>query len=141
MRSEILRKNGICVINDCYNANPGSVRAALDVLTSIEAAGRRIAVLGDMLELGEQGPRLHAEIGQIAARQSIDQLAVLGSLGVHTVAGAIAAGFDAERVLHFEDKASLGDFMESMAEPGDLILVKGSRGIELEEIVDRVLSS
>ena len=141
MRSEILRKNGICVINDCYNANPGSVRAALDVLTSIEAEGRRIAVLGDMLELGEQGPRLHAEIGQIAARQEIDRLAVLGPLGVHTVAGAIAAGLDAESVLHFEDKASLGDFMESMAEPGDLILVKGSRGIELEEIVDRVLLS
>ena len=140
-RCEILRKNGICVINDCYNANPASVQAALDVLTSIEVEGRRIAVLGDMLELGRQGPQLHVQIGQQIASKGIDRLAVLGPMGQHTVAGAIAAGFDAGRASHFEDKESLGDFMESFVECGDLVLIKGSRGIALEEIVDRVLSS
>ncbi len=139
MRSEILRKNGICVINDCYNANPASVRAALDVLATIEVEGRRIAVLGDMLELGEQAPQLHAEIGRLIASSRVDQLVVLGPLGKHTVAGAIADGFDADRVLHFEDKAPLGDFMESFTKRGDIVLIKGSRGVELEEIVDRVL--
>ena len=140
MRSEILRKNGICVINDCYNANPASVQAALDVLASIEVEGRRIAVLGDMLELGGQGPQLHAEIGSQIARSQIDQLVVLGPLGKHTVAAAIAAGFDTDRVEHFEDKTVLGDFMESFTERGDLVLIKGSRGVQLEEIVDRVLA-
>ena len=141
MRSEILRKNGICVINDCYNANPTSVQAALDVLTTIDTDGRRIAVLGDMLELGNQGPLMHAEIGRLVAQKRVDRLAVLGPLGKHTIAGAVAAGFDPENVCHFDDKALLGDFMVSFVERGDLVLIKGSRGIELEEIVDRVLAT
>ena len=98
-------------------------------------------MLGDMLELGEHGPRLHAEIGRQIASSQIDRLVVLGPLGKHTVAGAIAGGFDGDRVLHFEDRVPLGDFMESFTERGDLVLIKGSRGVELEEIVDRVLSA
>ncbi len=135
MRSEILRKAGIRVINDCYNANPDSVRAALDLMAEIPVDGRRIAVLGDMLELGEQAPVLHEEVGRYAASR-IDVLLGTGPLSEHTVHGAHEAGIDAGQSQHFDGRDSLSRQLEALARPGDLVLIKASRGMELEHVVE-----
>ncbi len=139
MRSEFLRKNGICVINDSYNANPGSMQAALQLLADVDAAGgRRIAVLGDMLELGEHSAEFHAEVGRRAAALGIDVVLATGPLSVHAVAGARAGGLHEGRALHFADKQTLGDHLSSVLADGDVVLVKASRGMELEAVVARL---
>ena len=135
MRSEILQKDGIRVINDCYNANPGSVRAALDMMAEIAADGQRIAVLGDMLELGPDAPALHEDAGRYAAAHA-DVVLSTGPLSAHTVQGAIAAGLPPERAEHFADRDSLTRRLKSTVSSGDLVLVKASRGMELESVVD-----
>ena len=134
MRSEILRKAGIRVINDCYNANPGSVRAALDLMAEMSVDGRRIAVLGDMLELGTEASALHAEVGRYAADRA-DVILGTGPLSVHTIHGARKAGIEPSRAEHFDNRDSLTRQLKSVLRPGDLVLVKASRGMELEQIV------
>ena len=135
MRSLILEKRGVRVIDDCYNANPGSVRAALDLTADIAVPGRRVAVLGDMLELGEASASLHEGIGRHAAGR-VDVLLGTGALSAHTVRGAREAGLDEGRALHFEDRAGLMQHLEQEVSAGDLVLVKGSRGMALESIVE-----
>ena len=135
MRSVILEKRGVRVINDCYNANPGSVRAALDLTADIPIPGRRVAVLGDMLELGEASRSLHEGIGRHAAGR-VDVLLGTGALSAHTVQGAREAGLDPGRALHFEDREELVHHLEKEVSEGDLVLVKGSRGMALESIVE-----
>ena len=135
MRSETLRKNGIRIINDSYNANPGSVRAALNLLTDTGiASDRKIAVLGDMLELGEHSARLHTEIGCYLAGLKIDILLAVGPLSTHVVEGARRGGMKAEAALHFSSKESLGNHLNTILKKGDVVIVKASRGIALEEI-------
>ena len=140
MRSEILRKNGICVINDCYNANPGSLSAALELLQQIDTApsGRKILVLGDMLELGEQSDQMHAEVGLHANEMGVDHFIGLGPMMRFALDAAVAAGMGRDRVLHFTDRVELGRFVSSLVEAGDVVLVKGSRDMQLEELVQRL---
>ena len=128
MRSEILRKAGIRVINDCYNANPGSVRAALELMAEMSVEGRSIAVLGDMLELGEQATALHEDVGRV------DILLGTGPLSVHTVRAAREAGLEPGRTGHFDDRDSLTRRLKSTTGAGDLVLIKASRGMALEHI-------
>ncbi len=135
MRSVILERGGVRVINDCYNANPGSVRAALDLTADIPVRGRRVAVLGDMLELGEAGESLHEGIGRHAAGR-VDVLLGTGALSAYTVRGAREAGLDPRRALHFEDRDELVHHLEQEVSEGDLVLVKGSRGMALESVVE-----
>jgi len=134
MRSEILRKAGIRVINDCYNANPGSVRAALDLMAEMSVDGRRIAVLGDMLELGSQATALHADVGRYAVDR-VDILMGTGPLSAHTVRSAQDAGMESGRAEYFDNRDSLTRQLKSVVRPGDLVLVKASRGMELEQVV------
>ncbi len=134
MRSEILRKAGIRVINDCYNANPDSVRAALDLMAEMSVDGRRIAVLGDMLELGAQEGALHQDVGRYAADR-IDLLMGTGPLSAQIVGGAREAGMKAGLAKHFEDRDSLTRQLKSTVRPGDLVLVKASRAMALEHVV------
>ena len=135
MRSVILEKRGVRLINDCYNANPGSVRAALDLTADIPVPGRRVAVLGDMLELGEASRSLHEGIGRHAAGR-VDVLLGTGPLSTHTVRGAREAGLDADRAVHFDDRRKLVQHLEQEISKGDLVLVKGSRGMALESIIE-----
>jgi UDP-N-acetylmuramoyl-tripeptide--D-alanyl-D-alanine ligase len=121
---------GATVINDCYNASPLSMRAALDELASHEPAGRRVAVLGDMLELGSESEALHREVGEIAAGAGVD---VLVSVGPHAV--AMLDTFDGESYAvgdAREAAALVGDLIEA----GDVVLVKGSRGVGLELVAE-----
>ncbi|MGB0092613.1 MAG: cyanophycin synthetase, partial [Solirubrobacteraceae bacterium] len=126
----------VTVIDDCYNANPMSMRAALDDLAATAAGeedARRVAVLGDMLELGPDERRFHAEIGRHATRVGVDVLVAVGPL-----AASMAEGFDGE--LHEVGNASdAAGLLPGLLRPRDVVLVKASRGVGLE-LVCRALS-
>ncbi len=139
MRGEILRKNGIGIINDTYNANPGSLQAALELLKDLDAAGgRKIVVLGDMLELGQQSAALHADIGRRLTALNIDLFFATGPLSAETIKAARRAGMREEQTRHFEDKSDLGDYLSTILQEKDIVLVKGSRGMKLEEVIDHI---
>ena len=126
--------DGIAVIDDCYNANPMSMRAAIDELSRAPAR-RRVAVLGDMLELGEEGPALHREIGAHAGAAGVDVLIAVGGL-----AAELGERFDGE--LHTApDARAAATIAAELVAPGDTVLVKGSRGVGLERVVERLAQS
>ncbi len=135
MRLEILDAGGVKIINDTYNANPFSMKAALQVLDEISKSGRRIAVLADMLELGDRSEAAHREIGETAAVMGVDYLLTVGKLSVHINRGALAGGQQADRALHFDYGGDVLEFLKAIIQPGDVVLVKGSRSMRMEEIV------
>ncbi|MBI5137547.1 MAG: UDP-N-acetylmuramoyl-tripeptide--D-alanyl-D-alanine ligase [Nitrospirae bacterium] len=129
--AEITLASGARIIDDSYNANPESVLAALTALAATPVTGRRIAVLGDMLELGAAAPALHRQVGQRAAALGLDRLICVGALAAHMADGARAAGLDPRHVVTPElALAGLADLAD-----GDRVLVKGSRGIAMERLV------
>jgi UDP-N-acetylmuramoyl-tripeptide--D-alanyl-D-alanine ligase len=125
--------NEIVLINDCYNANPMSMRAALEDLAAT-ARGRRVAVLGDMLELGPEERRLHREVGEYAGAQGVELLVAVGPL-----AGGMGEGFDGSvsRVANAKEAAEL---LPGLLRAGDTVLVKGSRGVGLERVAQKLVS-
>lgn len=139
MRMEIRNGVGIKVVSDCYNANPSSTRMALQTIGSLERSGRKIAVLGDMLELGDKSAELHREIGELVARMRFDLLVAVGKWSENTRAGALACGMDKESAVHFEDTEKAMTFLSENVRFGDILLVKGSRGMKMERIVERLL--
>jgi UDP-N-acetylmuramoyl-tripeptide--D-alanyl-D-alanine ligase len=136
MRGERMEHNGITIWNDCYNANPEAVEQMIGVLSQTPAA-RRIAVLGEMLELGQASDALHRQVGRYAAEHGIDLV-----IGVRGSARALvdAAGAAGVAARFFEEPAAAGDFVRSIARPGDAILFKGSRGVRVELALERVLA-
>ena len=135
MRSEVIEKNGIKVILDCYNANPVSTKFALDTLANMKADGRRIAVIGDMLELGEKSSEYHREIGTYASELQIDSLFSYGQLSQ-----TITEQFG-DNGKHFDDKASLLNKLTNFVREGDIILFKGSRGMALEDVAYKLMET
>jgi UDP-N-acetylmuramoyl-tripeptide--D-alanyl-D-alanine ligase len=126
---------GVIVVDDSYNASPVAVRRLLELLA--ETPGRRVAVLGEMLELGETGGRAHGETGRLAADICNVLVAVGGTLAREMANAARAAGLsDVELV---DDAAAAAELLRRRLEPGDVVLVKGSRGIELDRTVDALL--
>ncbi|GAB6181885.1 UDP-N-acetylmuramoyl-tripeptide--D-alanyl-D-alanine ligase [Desulfotomaculum defluvii] len=133
-RLEILRSNGLTVINDTYNANPSSTKAALRVLEET-ARGRKIAVLGNMYELGNMEQSGHLEVGKAAADIPVDFMITVGNLAQWIARGSLAGGLTQERVYQCADNSGAVEVLQSLKNPGDTILVKGSRGMHMEEIV------
>jgi UDP-N-acetylmuramoyl-tripeptide--D-alanyl-D-alanine ligase len=125
---EVELAGGVTVINDCYNANPMSMRAALEHLAATPA-GRRIAVLGVMAELGPDAERYHREVGERAAELEIDMVVTVGEEAL-----PYAEGFHGERH-SVQDPEEAGALLEELAAPGDRVLVKGSRSAGLERIL------
>lgn len=132
MRQKIVQRAGITVMEDCYNASPDSMQAALKTLVSLPAV-RRIAVLGDMLELGSYAARAHYEVGRAAALCGVDMLYGYGKDCAHLVQGAKDAGL-ADAYL-FDNKAALCNALYRVCAPQDAVLFKGSRGMKLEEVI------
>lgn len=130
-RANIRHAGGITVINDCYNANPNSVAASLTSLCSV--GGRRVAILGDMNELGGESAKLHEDIGKKAAQLGLDVLLACGTLSENTYNGFISAG--GRKAEYFRDKASLISGLASLVSVGDTVLVKASHSGHFEEIV------
>jgi UDP-N-acetylmuramoyl-tripeptide--D-alanyl-D-alanine ligase len=133
-RGGVFRLGPYTLVDDSYNANPDSLRAALSWLAEapLPASARRWAILGDMLELGEQGATLHYELGGVAARLGIDGLLACGPLCAQLVVGAREAGLAAE---HFSDAAALAGALPARLTDGDLLLIKGSRGMAMESVI------
>ncbi|MGD8251037.1 MAG: UDP-N-acetylmuramoyl-tripeptide--D-alanyl-D-alanine ligase [Desulfobacterales bacterium] len=133
-RMDIKQVGSIHVIDDTYNANPASMTAALDTLTTLRGSRRGIAVLGEMLELGAASAALHREIGERAARSGISRLFVAGDHAKDMVEGAIEGGLAADQTVTGEVE-NLIDGLREQTAAGDWILVKGSRGMRMERIV------
>jgi UDP-N-acetylmuramoyl-tripeptide--D-alanyl-D-alanine ligase len=138
MRGERFHHRGILVYNDCYNSNPDAVYAMLDVLRDTPAR-RRIAVLGEMLELGRWAEPLHRDIGAYAAKQGIDVLVGIRGAACCTLDAATRAGLRADAAFFFEDPAEAGRMLRTLAEPGDALLFKGSRGVHVERALEEFL--
>jgi len=138
LRQEIRKIAGIKIINDTYNANPLSMKAGIDSLINL-SSGRKIAVLGAMLELGPIEKAAHQEIGSYLYEKGIDILIVLGETAANIAGGARAAGMPEESIFVFQKKDDIISKLRKLMEEGDTILIKGSRSLEMEEIVDVLL--
>ena len=135
-RQEIYERNGMTIISDCYNAGPESMAAALAVLGN--RTGRRIAVLGDMLELGDCAWAEHYRIGRIAA-ENAEIVYAYGPNAPRVVGGAITGGMDNNHTSAFETHESLAAALKRVAKPGDVLLFKGSRGMRMENALELFL--
>ncbi|MBQ9994169.1 MAG: UDP-N-acetylmuramoyl-tripeptide--D-alanyl-D-alanine ligase, partial [Clostridia bacterium] len=133
-RQKIVRKKGITFIEDCYNASPDSIRASVGVLASIPCTGRRIAVLGDMLELGDYAKQAHSDCGKVVRELGVDILLAYGNNAKYYIEGA---GDGIEGRL-YDDKAALADDLLVTLREGDAVLFKASRGMKLEDVFERL---
>jgi UDP-N-acetylmuramoyl-tripeptide--D-alanyl-D-alanine ligase len=138
MRLEVRSVAGRRFINDAYNANPHSMASALETLESLKGTARAFLVIGDMLELGEYAREAHLELGASIARMAIDGLITFGELARYVAEGAAAAGMPAERITHCRDLETVRERVLAETKEGDLILVKGSRGMKMERVLEGV---
>jgi UDP-N-acetylmuramoyl-tripeptide--D-alanyl-D-alanine ligase len=136
MRSELKDVQGRTVLADYYNANPDSMKAALETLASLTTGKRTIAVLGDMLELGDTAAEAHRAIGATAVKLGIDLVITVGPLAKYIAEGAVAAGMARDRVLEAETTSRGAAFLKEHSRPGDTVLIKGSRGMKMEKILE-----
>lgn len=139
MRGERFVHRGITVYDDCYNSNPDAARAMLDVLRDTPAR-RRIAVLGEMLELGRWAEPLHRDVGSYAVAQGIDVLVGIRGAAWSFVDAAKLAGLSAGAALFFDDPADAGRAVRALAQPDDAILFKGSRGVHVEKALEQFIA-
>ncbi|MCL2579593.1 MAG: UDP-N-acetylmuramoyl-tripeptide--D-alanyl-D-alanine ligase [Oscillospiraceae bacterium] len=135
MRQKTVKHSGFTFIEDCYNASPDSVQAALATLGGMTGGGKKIAVLSDMLELGNTEREDHAQIGAFAAGCKIDLLLCTGTLSAEYAAGGQRAGLDAR---HYQDQEALLAAIKEIAKPGDTLWFKASRGMKLEQVINRL---
>jgi len=136
MRSELRQVQGRTVLADFYNANPASMEAALTTLVTLAPRAQSVAVLGDMLELGASSAEAHREIGRLAARLGVDLLIAVGPLAQHMAAGAVDSGMPSERVHETRSHADAAALLQKYTKPGDAVLIKGSRGMKMEKILE-----
>lgn len=133
-RSHLIRTNRYVVLDDCYNANPVSMKAAVELLTN--AVGRKVAILGDMFELGEKETQLHAGIGTFCAECGIDEVICVGSLSANMAQTAKESGAAGMQVYHYEELEQLRRDLPGLLQPGDNILIKASHAMHFEKLVE-----
>lgn len=134
MRQEIMNLGRCTLINDAYNANPESMRAALETLGASAGPGRKVAVLADMLELGEVAAARHRKVGELAGRTA-EIVVAIGPLAAYINEGAVSVGAESR---HFDTNGPAIDYLLDALRSGDTVLVKGSRGMRLEEVVEAI---
>ncbi|MFO0705683.1 MAG: UDP-N-acetylmuramoyl-tripeptide--D-alanyl-D-alanine ligase [Nitrospira sp.] len=135
MRSQVVVSHGVRIINDCYNANPASMKAAVQLLAQSGTGHKTVAVLGDMLELGPGAVRMHEEVGGFIAQQHVSHLIVCGELGRSLAEGARRAGMDRAAIMELPDAVAAASAVKAMVSSGDVVLVKASRGMKMEQVV------
>ena len=142
MRGELLRfSNGAALINDSYNSSPAALHAMITVLAATPNFRRRILAAGEMRELGATSPQLHREAGKFAAETGkIDWVVGVEGDAAHIVEGAVAAGLPRSQTRVFASSEEAAKFLAGFVAPGDLLLVKGSRGVKMERIVESLLA-
>lgn len=135
LRQHIQKRGEQVVIADCYNASPSSVKAAIDVLCEMKPAkgGRRVAVLGDMLELGDKSQELHEQIGEYIVKKGVDILVCYGKNAKFIAERADELGMHAGSS---EDKRMVMNFLKYKLRPNDIVLFKASRGMHMEELIE-----
>jgi UDP-N-acetylmuramoyl-tripeptide--D-alanyl-D-alanine ligase len=139
-RGELLRlPGGLTVVDDSYNSSPSALARALETIASAKGSARKAAVLGEMLELGDHAARLHAESGRLAAAAGLDWLIAVGGAPAREMAeAAVAAGMPSQSVAYVDTREEAARAALERARPGDLVLVKGSRGIGTDLVVERL---
>lgn len=138
MRLDISSKNNIKIINDVYNSGPDSMKAAIDVLTEIANARRKVVILGDMLELGEYSKKAHIEVGEYFFDNKVDLILLSGKYAKHIENGLLEKGNNKIKVYIYKSNDELISNLSSLISYGDIILVKGSRGSKMEEVVEEL---
>ena len=138
MRGQILSEHGVTIIADCYNANPDSVAAGLKTLAETPVEGDMYIVLGDMLELGNGSPEFHRAVGRALCDLKFTEAILVGPESKAIQSGAEEAGVDAIRLRHFADSSAAAEYIAPKLAAGDTVYVKGSRGIGLEKIIERL---
>jgi UDP-N-acetylmuramoyl-tripeptide--D-alanyl-D-alanine ligase len=137
MRGRLLRfAGGFAVINDSYNSNPVALGAMIDLLARTPGYRRRILAAGEMLELGPESLKLHTETGRHAAAQKLDFVVSVQGAAAGLVQGAVQGGLPQERARFFDSSSDAAPFVADLLQPGDLLLVKGSRGVKMERVVE-----
>jgi UDP-N-acetylmuramoyl-tripeptide--D-alanyl-D-alanine ligase len=135
MRSQVVTHHGVQVINDCYNANPASMKAALQLLAQWSPARERVAVLGDMLELGRDTQQMHRDVGRFLAALNLSRLIACGTLGREIAEGAREAGMSRFAIVDVPDAGAAAELLRTLVRQGDVVLVKASRGMKMEQVV------
>ena len=134
MRWEVSEREGVAIINDAYNANPVSMAKALETFAKMPCRGRRIAALGDMLELGTEEEAAHCGIGALAATCGLDLVVLVGSRATRWIAAGAAGRMQKGHVHCFATPEEAGRFLRTFLRPGDALLLKGSRGMAMEKV-------
>lgn len=135
MRMDIRTYDDMVLIDDCYNASPASMKAALDVLAGMEG-GRKIAILGDILEMGEFAADAHREVGKYAAKSGVDYLFTVGQNAALIAEAAAESGMDKKSIAHFKNNKQIISYLPRVLQAGDTVLVKASRGMRFERICE-----
>ena len=137
-RQKVYNEKGVTIIDDTYNAVPSSMKAAFDLLRNLDCSGKRIAVIGDMLELGEYSSQLHYEVGE--ALTGIDVAIAYGNFADDYLRGAKVAGVSEDSIFIAKDTSHAAEILSSVAAEGDGILFKASRGMHAEEVIKGFLA-
>jgi len=138
MRLQLQLSGDVTVLNDAYNANPASMKAALETASTLPTRGKRYAIVADMLELGRSSDRFHREIGEFAATCKFDALICVGPQAKLIMESAVARGMNANQVVYYPDSTLAAAEFPQRLQPGDLVLLKGSRGMRLERVASAI---
>ncbi len=131
MRLQVIKKEGLIIINDCYNASPDSMKSSLDVLSAYKDH-RKVAILGDMYELGEESEKAHFEVGEYA-KDKLDILIVIGRYIKN-----FKDGFNNDNIIMYKTKEECIKELENIVKLNDVVLIKASRGVKLEDVVKKL---
>lgn len=137
LRGTIEKKRGISFIVDCYNANPSSMKSAVETLAGMAAPEHRVAIVGDMRELGRYSVKLHRELGALLAERKVDRVIAVGDHADDVAQGAIGAGMSPDRIARSASAADAVAVARKMVVSKDVVLIKGSRGVRLETIFEK----
>ena len=137
-RMQIVSAGAVTIIDDSYNANPTSMRFALQVLSQVDIPDRKIAILGDMRELGSDEVGMHQEVGRIIAELNPDMLITAGHLGMQIATGANYNGFDPQKTRTYIKTEDIFEFIDNDLHEGDCVLVKASRAMQFDKIVNKI---